>query len=304
MDNISWHIEPTSKCTLECPLCDRTWFYNKFGRRELHEINVDQLVNFLGNDANLTFCGNNGDPIYHSKFIELCSKLKSNNCKIAITTNGSYRTIDWWKKLAQVLNKTDKITFSIDGLEDTNHLYRINSDWKMIMDAIDILIHFSTVSLTWKFIVFKHNQHQINEAKQLSKKLGFEKFRLEYSDRWWDKSLMPDKKYIDNNYEHQQRVVNKTDNQGKMKPKCLKNGKPANALYIDSEGNFYPCCWTGLYTFRYKTMFSPKNSKYNIKNITIKNILEDIKVKNFFETTKNYESAHDCCKIYCGVSND
>ena len=89
-----------------------------------------------------------------------------------------------------------------------------------------------------------------------------------------------------------------------MKPKCLKNGKPANALYIDSEGNFYPCCWTGLYTFRYKTMFSPKNSKYNIKNITIKNILEDIKVKNFFETTKDYESAHDCCKIYCGVSND
>ena len=82
---VSWHIEPTIKCTLECPLCDRTWFYNNFGRIELHEINVDQLVNFLGNDANLTFCGNNGDPIYHSKFIELCSKLKSNNCKIAIT---------------------------------------------------------------------------------------------------------------------------------------------------------------------------------------------------------------------------
>ena len=33
-------------------------------------------------------------------------------------------------------------------------------------------------------------------------------------------------------------------------------------------------------------------------------ISEDIKVKNFFETTKDYESAHDCCKIYCGVSND
>ena len=46
MDNISWHIEPTSKCTLECPLCDRTWFYNKFGRRELHEINVETTYLF------------------------------------------------------------------------------------------------------------------------------------------------------------------------------------------------------------------------------------------------------------------
>ena len=30
MVDINWHIEPTSKCTLECPLCDRTWFYEKF----------------------------------------------------------------------------------------------------------------------------------------------------------------------------------------------------------------------------------------------------------------------------------
>ena len=49
-DSVDWHIEPTSKCTLECPLCDRTWFYNTFKKRLLHEINVDHLVNFLGNE--------------------------------------------------------------------------------------------------------------------------------------------------------------------------------------------------------------------------------------------------------------
>ena len=30
---VSFHIEPTSKCTLECPLCDRTWFYETFKKR-------------------------------------------------------------------------------------------------------------------------------------------------------------------------------------------------------------------------------------------------------------------------------
>ena len=69
-DSVDWHIEPTSKCTLECPLCDRTWFYEKFKKRELHEINVEQLTMFLGSNAKIYFCGNNGDPIYHSKFIE------------------------------------------------------------------------------------------------------------------------------------------------------------------------------------------------------------------------------------------
>ena len=52
---ISWHIEPTSKCTLECPLCDRTWFYETFKKRLLHEINVNNLVNFLGQDAKISF---------------------------------------------------------------------------------------------------------------------------------------------------------------------------------------------------------------------------------------------------------
>jgi hypothetical protein len=40
---VDFHIEPTSKCTLECPLCDRTWFYEKFKKRKLHEINVDNI---------------------------------------------------------------------------------------------------------------------------------------------------------------------------------------------------------------------------------------------------------------------
>ena len=43
-----FHIETTSKCTLECPLCDRTWFEKKFKKRLLHEIDVDTIVNFVG----------------------------------------------------------------------------------------------------------------------------------------------------------------------------------------------------------------------------------------------------------------
>ena len=304
MVDINWHIEPPSKWTLECPLCDRTWFYEKFKKRELHEINVEQLTMFLGSNAKIYFCGNNGDPIYHSKFIELCSKLKNNNCTISITTNGSYRPIEWWKKLAHELSKDDEIMFSIDGLEDTNHLYRRNSNWKMILDAVDILVHYSDVPLIWKFIVFKHNQHQINEAEKLSKQLGFSKFKLEYSDRWLDKKeLMPDGKYINTKYIHQEKVLTNTSYNFLMKPKCLENDEPRNQLYIDAEGNFYPCCWIGTYRYKFKSLFSPRDGNFNIKTHTINEILNNTRVKNFFKTTKDFETAHECCKIQCGVIN-
>jgi len=32
-------------------------------------------------------------------------------------------------------------------------------------------------------------------------------------------------------------------------------------------------------------------------------ILQNKKVKSFFESTKSYETADKCCKIYCGVNN-
>jgi organic radical activating enzyme len=305
MDNITWHIEPTSKCILECPLCDRTWFYEKFKKRELHEINIEHLTNFFKHSSpDIVMCGNNGDPIYHSKFHELCSSLKNINCPLTIVTNGSGKNKKWWEKLCSILSDKDTITFSIDGLEDTNHLYRKNAKWNSIVDAINTVTKYN-INTVWKFIVFKHNQHQIEDAKNLSKQLKIKNFRLEKSDRWWKTDLMPDEQYINPSYKHQIAVTKNLETTATIQQQCMTviNGVPDKRLYIDAEGNFYPCCRMGLYAFRYKHIFSPKLKKYNIKNNTIEQILNGNEVKNFFETTKSYETADKCCKIYCGVTN-
>lgn len=303
MDNIIWHIEPTSKCILECPLCDRTWFYKKFKKRELHEIDVDSLVNFFdGVGYKVSMCGNNGDPIYHSNFHKLCSRLKHIGCELKITTNGSKKSTAWWEKLGKILDKNDSITFSIDGLVDTNQIYRVNSDYGSIINGFKTIK--GKVKTQWKFIVFKHNQHQIHEAETISKQLGFDAFQLEKSDRWWEVSLMPDEKFVDPAYKHQIEVLKNEKNiTGTMKPKCLINDEPKNGLYIDSAGNFYPCCWTGLYGWRHKDIFDPRRNKFNIRDKVASEILNHNDVKDFFTKTKNYDSASKCCKIYCGVSN-
>ena len=301
---VDFHVEPTSKCTLECPLCSRTWFYETFKRRNLHEINIDHLANFVGPNASVSMCGNNGDPIYHSQFIDLCRKLKKNNCNIFITTNGSAKPKSWWEDLNSVLDSNDKLRFSIDGLEDTNHIYRKNAKWKSIMDAVKILEQRKCITV-WKFIVFKHNQHQIEKARQLSKKLGFDHFQVEHSDRWLnEQDLMPDEKFVDQSYKISQKILADTKYTTEMSPKCLKDGKPQNSLYIDAEGDFYPCCWMGSHHYRYKSIFSPKKKKiFNIKDNSITDILEWSEVKKFFDSTKQFTSAHECCKIKCGVKN-
>ena len=86
-----------------------------------------------------------------------------------------------------------------------------------------------------------------------------------------------------------------------MKPQCLKNNLPSNALYIDAEGDFYPCCWIGTYRYKYKHLFAPNKKNFNISNNSLDSILEQKEVKEFFESTKQFTSAHECCKIQCGV---
>jgi sulfatase maturation enzyme AslB (radical SAM superfamily) len=306
MDNITWHIEPTSKCILECPLCDRTWFYKKFKKRELHEINIYHLVNFLKNKKyKINFCGNTGDPIYHSEFHRLCLELKKNSHELSIVTNGSKKSTDWWEKLGSILTKDDVITFSIDGLEETNKVYRINSDWESIIKGFDI-IKSHNIKTVWKFIVFKHNEHQVEEAEKISRSLGFDHFRLEKSDRWLDENshlLKPSINFVDSYNEHQVKVLKDSSYTTSMSPACLDKDVPKNNLYIDAEGNFYPCCWIGTYRYKFKSIFSPKKLNFNIKNYSVEDIIGNKEVIKFFQSTKNYESAHNCCKLQCGVKN-
>ncbi len=35
------HIEPTSRCTLACPRCERTYFQNKFKKKNFSIVDLD-----------------------------------------------------------------------------------------------------------------------------------------------------------------------------------------------------------------------------------------------------------------------
>lgn len=299
----SFHVEPSSKCTLECPLCDRTKFYEKFKFRKLHDINIDHLFNFLKpyNGSSITLCGNNGDPIYHKNFLKLVEMLKSINFKITTVTNGSYKKDGWWRQFKKMLTSEDIVKFSIDGLGDTNHLYRVNSDWGSIQLGINVMNTDKNCKTVWKFIVFKHNQHQIDEARKRAEDQNFDEFQLEKSDRWWDKEMMPDSDFVNSSYIHQHEAIRDTGIKIKtIKPKCILQSNPSKLLYIDSEGDFYPCCWMGLDAHKYKGIFSPKERKFNIKNNSLQDILKVSDVVKFFNSTKDYEKSDLCCKIYCG----
>ena len=81
-----------------------------------------------------------------------------------------------------LIKKIDNI-FPIDGLADTNSMYRRMTNFDKIMDNANAFISAGG-NAHWKMIEFEHNKHQIEEARTVGKENGFANFTIT-SQQWW-----------------------------------------------------------------------------------------------------------------------
>lgn len=278
------HLEITNRCQASCPMCSRNFHgglqnplikNNDWTLEDFKTIMTEEVLKQLDS---FYFCGNFGDPIINDNLIEMCQYAKDINplINIRIHTNGSARTKEWWELLAKSLPITHSVIFAIDGLEDTHLRYRIGTSYNKIISNAMSFINAGGIA-EWAFIKFKHNEHQVDQAKALAKELGFYRFTQKDSSRF----VATDKfEVLDKNGD----VVDYLEPPSKttIKPitdNILKNYKQivdaseidcyvthTKEVYIDAYKNVMPCCF--LASIPYQQI--PKND-------IAKNIKEEIK---------------------------
>ena len=182
-----FHLEPTNICTLKCSGCARTRFIDRWPEHwKNHSLDIDSVLSFLDlvlSGKHIHLCGNYGDPIYHSDLINFVSKLKQAGTRIVITTNGSYKSLEWWQELTLHLDSQDTVRFSIDGVPNNFTQNRKNADWTSTLTAIETCVA-SSCQTVWKYIPFSYNQHSVEQAKRMCWDLGMDTFLLDPSDRF------------------------------------------------------------------------------------------------------------------------
>lgn len=243
------HLEITSKCQARCPMCPRRINGGALNPlMTLNEITLDQfklwfdekIINQLDS---LFMCGNLGDPIIAQDCLEIFEFLKKTNPRIQLRmhTNGSARTDDWWQSLGRL---GVKVTFGIDGLYDTHSLYRIGTDFNRILNNATQFIRTGGEA-EWHMLVFKHNEHQIEECRSLSNKLGFKKFTTKHTSRFKDDRfhvLDEDGKTINILYPTNlsKEITSKVSI---TSSEIFCKAKRNRQLYVSSNGVVSPCCW-------------------------------------------------------------
>ena len=182
------HVEITNNCNAACPMCAR----NIFGQgtrldKGLSDWSLEDIKrvfdkNLLPNLKFVYFCGTHGDPLASKNVFEAIKAAKDMGAGIEMFTNGSLKTEKWWKDLVNILDKKDRITFGVDGIE-TNHLYRQKTNIDKIMKHMKICCE-SDVKVRWDFLAFKHNEHEFEKCQQLAKDMGVDDFRLRRTARF------------------------------------------------------------------------------------------------------------------------
>lgn len=186
----SVQIDHTSKCNLTCPQCARVYNGEKNPEMPIGELTLNDYQAFFNetlikNVTQITQCGNYGDVVASTNILECLNWLRENgsNARFNIMTNGSLRKTSWWQDLASIVDGKGKVVFSIDGLKDTNHLYRVGSNFDIIMENAKAYINAGGRA-RWDYLVFAHNEHQVEEAKQIAIDMGFSEFNVKKTNRF------------------------------------------------------------------------------------------------------------------------
>ena len=316
-----WHVEISSKCTLRCPRCARQEVPDSLVNTELdfdffqRNFKPDFIKQHV---RKITFCGDDGDPIYAHDLIPVIAYFKSikSDIEIVIVTNGSYKSEFWWQSLAVQLGRDDSVHFSIDGWDNnSNNQYRVNSDWSSIIEGVKTLRSHSRCQIIWAAIAFRFNQKYIQRMKAMALNLGFDRFQLTKSTKfgsvyphYGDKDILePMQDLVSQSYRFEREV---NDFTGKntavwpinfekhasvvetngVKPLCAIGNK---GLYISAQGHLFPCCWVAN-RYDHNAEWQELGKKFDLKQRSVEDVLKDPFWQTDFQTYRWSECQTKC----------
>lgn len=296
-------------CNSFCPPCHRYTKHNgelylspyvKFNEN-LDVSVIDKIFSNhrLVDNVAVDLVGLVGEPVAHPRFFDIVDIIYKHrpNAIINLHTNGGLRTTAFFAELARKLNKTSYVRFALDGLEDTNSIYRIGVDWNKAINNMQAFIDAGGRAI-WKYVVFPWNEHQVDEAKKYALSLGCKKFDIrrnvvekeidefmEAADRGFHKKTVgPVGQQIDV----------KLTQFNKIEDQCFNT----ESIYVNAHGRVIPCCMVNssltYETFRNETLDFLYKESDDWNDLNIVSSLEEIMNNNFWSRLYDSFNSKPC----------
>ena len=294
-------IDPTNICNLECRFCPtgqkRETRPQKIMDMNLYKCIMDKIGKYL---IYTEFC-NWGEPLLNKNITKMIKIAKSYESQTFLSTNLNINMTEEFTKDI-VKSGLDRMTISIDGAtQKTYEVYRKNGNIDLVFKNIKLLVQSKkklnsmTPHLHWQFLVFKHNEHEIELARKISKTIEVDDigFTAPFCDVSWASSIGQYNNYLikEGIDKEKKQVIFKNAN------KQLCNWL-WDAITVNADGSISPCCSVEDKKDDFE-MFDAKKSFFEIWNS--KNYVQ---ARKFVLNREKEDFTNICIKCnHIGASN-
>ena len=290
--------EITFRCNARCPACHRIKPLRINLNDKKYTISLENFKKLfkptlLENLEWLVFNGNFGDSVMNKQFRDILQYVKSHDTKVLIHTNGGIHDKNYRSDVGNILTTRDIINFDLDGLQDTHHIYRINTTFDKVFENAKSVIATKRPQVHWKYIVFEHNKHQVEKARELAITSGFTTFSTVKTSR--DFAAPKTGSYV-----HSKKKTNLEN----IKREIICSWENWGKWYVAPDGNVFRCCWTGGHFYdQVNTRFyyvKEYEKVFNGLNVDLEKILSYNYWSKLSKYLEGYERAFSLCKSQCG----
>jgi len=242
---ISISIEPTTSCNLRCPECPSGLrsFTRPTGmmEKELFESVIAQLAPSL---SYLIFYFQ-GEPYLHPHLLEMVKLASVKKIYTATSTNAHYLNDEAAKET--VKSGLDRLIISLDGTtQETYQSYRVGGKLDKVIEGTKNILRWKkelkskTPHVIFQFLVVKHNEHQLEDVKNLAKTLGVDEVKFKTAqiyDFENGSDLIP---AIDKYSRYQKNQNGKYSIKNGLLDECWKMW---HSCVVTWDGKVVPCCF-------------------------------------------------------------
>ena len=272
-------LEPSNVCNLHCPECPVGVRTEKVNPMNINAVKSKKIIDKLAPTLTHVIFYFQGEPFMNPSFLELVKYSRSKNILTSTSTNAQLITYERAKQIVD--SGLDRLIISIDGTTpEVYEKYRIGGKLNKAVEAVGNIVEWKKILkkphpfVEIQFIVMKHNEHQINEIKSLSKKLKADKLSLKSAQIY---DFENGSELIPSN-EKYSRYKNNGGNQFQIKSPLKNSCKRLwNGAVLNSKGDLLPCCFDkhsefsfgNLYENDFETAWQGKSAENFRKNILL-----------------------------------
>ena len=175
--------DPTNVCNLRCPLCTTGLRQQERRAGMMSWETYTHVIDTMAPWAYKVNLFNWGEPLLHTHIFDMIRYARDKNLGTSMSSNMSIdlpdESID-----ALIHSGLEFICLSIDGATQENYeKYRRRGDLQLVLSNVRRLVArrrelgSRTPIIEWQFIPMKHNEHEVEQARDLASEIGVDLFR-------------------------------------------------------------------------------------------------------------------------------